>query len=385
MEFLYDPGMARPIKPLEITSLQEDQLKQLIGNPTTPQRDARRARIILLRSEGHGQKEVADRVGVNRPVVSHWENRFKKEGMAGLQERKRSGRNSTVDEKIKGEIISESTRPPRGRTQWSTRSMARAKGVSNQTVHKLWKANGIKPHLTRTFKLSNDKQFEAKFWDVIGLYLSPPDRSLVLCCDEKSQCQALERTQPGLPLGVGHIRTATHDYIRHGTLTLFAALSYLDGKIFRQTAARHTHAEWLGFLKHVDKETPEGLTLHLIIDNYSTHKHPKVRSWIKWRNQRHAAAHGMPRLELHFTPTSSSWMNMVERFFRDLTVDCVRDGSFGSVKELEESIERYLLERDLNPVRYKWNAKGEEILKKINRAREALEKELCTDKCQTVH
>jgi len=377
--------MARPIKPLEITSVQEDQLKQLIGNPTTPQRDARRARIILLRSEGYGQREVADRVGVNRPVISHWETRFKKEGMAGLQERKRSGRNPTVDEKTKGEIISESTRPPPGRTQWSTRSMARAKGVSNQTVHKLWKTNGIKPHVTRTFKLSNDKQFETKFWDVIGLYLSPPDRSLVLCCDEKSQCQALERTQPGLPLGVGHIRTATHDYIRHGTLTLFAALSYLDGKIFRQTAARHTHAEWLRFLKHVDKETPEGLTLHLIIDNYSTHKHPKVRSWVKWRNQRHAKAQGVPRLELHFTPTSSSWMNMVERFFRDLTVDCVRDGSFGSVRELEESIEKYLQERDLNPVRYTWKAKGEEILKKINRAREALKNELCTDNSQTVH
>lgn len=371
--------MTRPIKTLEITSDQKKQLKQMTVNPTTPQRDVRRARMILLRSQGHGQKEVAVMVGVNRPVVSRWETRFKEQGMAGLMERKRSGRNPSVDEKTKGEIISEATRPPPGKTQWSTRSMARAKGVSNQTVHKLWNANGIKPHVTRTFKLSNDKNFEAKFWDVIGLYLSPPDRSLVLCCDEKSQCQALERTQPGLPLGVGHIRTATHDYIRHGTLTLFAALSYLDGKIFRRTASRHTHVEWLGFLKQVDKETPEGLTLHLIIDNYSTHKHPKVKSWIKWRNDRHAKANGVPRMEVHFTPTSSSWMNLVERFFRDLTVDCVRDGSFGSVRELEEAIEKYLQERDLNPVRYTWKAKGEEILKKINRAREAMERELCID------
>jgi transposase len=366
--------MARPIQPLDLTPDERTELQQMAGNPTTPQRDARRARIILLRGEGFSQMEVAEKVGVNRPIVSQWESRFKKEGMAGLQERKRSGRKPTVDEKIKGEIISESTRPPPGRTQWSTRSMAKAKGVSNQTVHKLWKANGIKPHVTRTFKLSNDKNFEAKFWDVIGLYLSPPDRSLVLCCDEKSQCQALERTQPGLPLGVGHIRTATHDYIRHGTLTLFAALNYLDGKIFRRIASRHTHTEWLGFLKQVDQETPEGLTLHLIIDNYATHKHPKVRSWIKWRNQRHSKKHGVPRMELHFTPTSSSWMNMVERFFRDLTVDCVRDGSFGSVKELESSIESYLVDRDLNPVRYTWKAKGEEILKKISRARDALER-----------
>jgi transposase len=201
-----------------------------------------------------------------------------------------------------------------------------------------------------------------QFWDVIGLYLNPPQKALVLCCDEKSQCQALERTQPGLPLGVGHIRTQTHDYIRHGTVTLFAALSYLDGKILSQTKQRHTHKEWLQFLKHLDEESPADLDLHLIVDNYSTHKHPKVKAWL--------AKH--PRMHIHFTPTSSSWMNLVERFFRDLTEDVVRDGSFGSTRQLTEAIVAYLAERNLNPVRYEWRAQGAEILEKIQRARQKL-------------
>jgi transposase len=233
--------------------------------------------------------------------------------------------------------------------------------VSVGTVHALWQANDIKPHLTRTFKLSNDPQFEAKFWDVIGLYLNPPDRVLVLCCDEKSQCQALERTQPSLPLGMGHIKTRTHDYIRHGTVTLFAALSYRDGKILSCTAERHTHKEWLAFLKVIARETPLGLEIHLIMDNYATHKHPTVKAWL--------ARH--PRFHLHFTPTSSSWLNLVERFFRDLTEDVVREGSFGSVRELVCAMETYLTERNLAPKRYVWKKKGEEILAKIARTRTA--------------
>jgi transposase len=278
-----------------------------------------------------------------------------------------------VSEKVKAEIISEALQPPPGHTQWSTRKMARAKGVSNQTVHKLWRANEIKPHIKRTFKLSNDKRFEEKFWDVIGLYLNPPDRALVLCCDEKSQCQALERTQPGLPLGIGHVRTATHDYTRHGTITLFAALNYLDGKIFHNTAPSHTHREWLAFLKQIDRETPDGLCLHLIIDNYSTHKHEKVRSWIKRRNRRHRKQHMDDRIVLHFTPTSCSWMNPVERFFRDITVDCIRDGSFSSVKELVDSIPCDPDGRNLRPVAYHRHAGGAKFLEKTVRARNALQ------------
>jgi transposase len=240
--------------------------------------------------------------------------------------------------------------------------MAQHTGVSSATVQRLWEANDIKPHLTRTFKLSNDRHFEEKFWDVIGLYLDPPDRALVLCCDEKSQCQALERTQPGLPLGIGHIRTRTHDYVRHGTITLFAALNYLNGKIISRTAQRHTHRQWLDFLKQIDRETPAHLHLHLIVDNYATHKHPKVKAWL--------ARH--PRVFLHFTPTSSSWMNLVERFFRDLTVDVVREGSFMSTRQLTQSIMLYLDERNLAPRRYVWKKSGADILASIQRAREAM-------------
>ena len=363
--------MARPIRVLSISDAQRKELESIVSRPTASQRQAQRSRIILMRANGVSQEEVARTVGVNRPVVVHWEKRFRAGGLEGLNESRRTGRPPVLSEEIKAQIISEVVRPPSGHTQWSTRKMARAKGVSNQTVHKLWRANDLKPHLKRTFKLSRDQQFETKFWDVIGLYLDPPDRALVLCCDEKSQCQALERTQPGLPLGMGHVRTATHDYIRHGTLTLFAALSYMDGKIFRQTAPRHTHKQWLAFLKKLDAETPPDLTLHLVIDNYSTHKHPKVKSWIKWRNARQRKDHGLERIVLHFTPTSSSWMKLVERFFRDLTVDCVQDGSFTSIEELSAAIEAYLLQRDLNPVRYQWKAEGKAILEKIQRARAA--------------
>jgi hypothetical protein len=241
--------------------------------------------------------------------------------------------------------------------------MAKAVGLSHDSVRRIWRDHGIKPHLTRTFKLSTDPLFEEKFWDVIGLYLNPPDKALVLCCDEKSQCQALERTQPGLPLGIGHIRTRTHDYERHGTITLFAALSYLEGKVLSRTEPCHTHVEWLRFLKQIDRETPKELTIHLIVDNYCTHKNATVKQWLV----RHR------RFVVHFTPTSSSWMNLVERFFRDLTEDVVREGSFGSVRELVHAIERYLADRNANPMPYRWKAKGKEILRKIQRARAALQ------------
>ena len=366
--------MARPIHTLAASAEQKRALRQVINAPSTPQRDVRRAWIILNRAEGLSQVATAQRVGVRRRIVSHWEKRFASNGLAGLQELRRSGRKPRLSEQIKASIISTATQPPAGRTRWSTRTMARAQCVSNSTVQNLWHANDIKPHLTRTFKLSTDPQFEPKFWDVIGLYLNPPDRALVLCCDEKSQCQALERTQPGLPLGVGHISTRTHDYTRHGTVTLFAALNYLDGHIFRQVGARHTHVEWLAFLKQLDRETPQDLTLHLIIDNYATHKHPKVRGWIRWRNQRQHKAHGIERIALHFTPTSSSWMNLVERFFRDITEDAIREGSFKHVRELTQTIETYMAERDLKPKRYVWKAQGQAILEKIHRARAAAKK-----------
>ena len=248
--------------------------------------------------------------------------------------------------------------------------MALKAGVSKATVQRLWAANDIKPHLARTFKLSKDKQFETKFWDVIGLYLDPPEKALILCCDEKSQCQALERTQPGLPLGIGHIKTKTHDYIRHGTLTLFAALNYLEGKLITRIAQRHRHQEWLAFLKIIDGQTPPGLDIHLIADNYATHKHAEVKRWL--------AKH--PRFHMHFTPTSSSWLNLVERFFRDLT-DFITEKSFASVGELSDAIIGFLAEHNKTSKRYVWRAKGEDILRKIEAARKAMAANQATLPC----
>jgi transposase len=353
--------MARPIRGLELDSDQRKELKALVRAATTPQRTVLRARIILACADGCSQAAAAKLVGVRRRIVTKWCGRFRRQGLAGLADAPGRGRKSSLGADRRAMILTQATQPPKGRTRHSVRSMARAAKVSVSTVHALWRANDIKPHLTRTFKMSNDPHFETKFWDVIGLYLNPPDRALVLCCDEKSQCQALERTQPGLPLGVGHIRTRTHDYIRHGTVTLFAALSYLDGKILSRTAPRHTHQEWLAFLKQIERETPAGLAIHLIIDNYATHKHPVVKAWL--------ARH--PRFHCHFTPTSSSWLNLVERFFRDLTEEVVREGSFTSVGQLVRAMEAYLAERNLSPKRYVWRKQGEEILAKIAKARAA--------------
>ena len=354
--------MPRTTDLLEVSAAQHRELDRLIAAPTTPQRVVRRARIVLARARGWTQLATAAELGVSRPSVIRWERRFAALGVDGLlKDAPGRGRKGSIDESQKDKLITQATQPPPNRTRWSVRSMAKQVGVSPASVQRIWSANDIKPHLTRTFKLSRDPNFEAKFWDVIGLYLNPPDRALVLCCDEKSQCQALERTQPGLPLGLGHIRTRTHDYIRHGTVTLFAALNYLDGKILSTTAEHHTHVEWLAFLKKLHRQTPPELALHLIVDNYATHKHPVVRAWLN----KH------PRIHVHFTPTGSSWLNLVERFFRQLTDDVVRDGSFTSVSELVTAINVHLAHHNLKPTPYRWKAKGAAILEKIQRARQA--------------
>ena len=344
---------------IELAPQEAEELSRRARATTISVRDRRRAEIIVLSAQGLTQQHIAEQLGISRVAVNRWVGRFALHRLDGLTDRAGRGRKPWLAQTAVQQVVEQAVTPPPHLGRWSCRTMARAAGISPASVQRLWAASEIKPHLSRTFKLSNDKRFEEKFWDVIGLYLNPPDRALVLCCDEKSQCQALERTQPGLPLGVGHIKTRTHDYIRHGTVTLFAALSYLDGKILSRTAEQHTHKEWLTFLKLIDRETPGGLEIHLIMDNYATHKHPAVKSWL--------ARH--PRFHLHFTPTSSSWLNLVERFFRDLTQDVVREGSFGSVRELVRSMETYLAERNLAPKRYVWRKKGEEILAKISRAR----------------
>jgi transposase len=306
---------------------------------------------------------VATRLNTSMRTVSIWSSRFEAAGLDGLDDKGGQGRRPSLPEAKVARVIAEATRPPRGRSRWSVRSMAHHAGVSPSTVQRIWAKNDLKPHITKTFKLSNDPKFEEKFWDVIGLYLDPPEKALVLCCDEKSQCQALERSQPGLPLAPRHPRTRTHDYKRHGTVTLFAALDYLEGKLISRTEQRHTHVEWLRFLKQIEREVPAGLAIHLIIDNYATHKHAKVRAWLDKR----------PRFKVHFTPTGSSWLNLVERFFADLTGDVIRSGSFGSVKELVRDIDAYLTGRNAAPKPYRWKAKGAAILAKINRARAALD------------
>jgi transposase len=357
--------MSRPIEVLEVDSAQRAELERIVRAPTSSQRTVLRARIVLARGQGLSQVQAAKQVGVQRTVVSLWSRRFANKGLAGLEDAPGRGRPETLSSKARNRVIVDCVQPPPGRTRWSVRTMAQHARVSPATVQRLWQANDIKPHLTRTFKLSNDRHFEEKFWDVIGLYLNPPERALVLCCDEKSQCQALERTQPGLPLGCGHIHTRTHDYTRHGTLTLFAALNYLDGKIISRTAKKHTHRQWLTFLKQIDHDTPPELDLHMIVDNYATHKHPRIKSWL--------ARH--PRVHMHFTPTSSSWMNLIERFFRDLTVDVVREGSFTSTHQLATAIMDYLSDRNLAPRRYVWKKSGAEILASIQRARLALSRQ----------
>jgi len=354
--------MARPKLALELSSEQRSELNRLVKAPSTPQKMVLRARIGLLAAEGKDNDEIAAELGTSRVTVGLWRQRILDLGLAGLEEAPRPGRPVSVEVTRIRTVLTEVVQPPKGKARWSCRSMARHSGLSASTVQRLWAANDLKPHRTRTFKLSNDAQFEAKFWDIIGLYLEPPTRAVVLCCDEKSQCQALERTQPGLPLGQGHIATRTHDYYRHGTVTLFAALNYLNGKILAERAPRHRHQEWLKFLRKIEAEVPEALEVHLILDNYATHKHPRVLSWLAKR----------PRFKLHFTPTSASWLNLVERFFRDLSQDVVLPGSFTSLSDLVAAIWSYLEERNLKPKRYEWRAQGQVILDKLRRARQAL-------------
>ncbi len=369
--------MARPKLPLPLSPAQRAALQRLVQAPSTPQKMVRRARIALLAAEGKDNSQIAVELRTSHVTVGQWRQRFLDLGLAGLQEAPRPGRPSNLPAHQVQTALNEVVQPPKGRARWSCRSMARHSGLSHSAVQRLWAANDLKPHRTRTFKLSNDPQFETKFWDIVGLYLDPPTRALVLCCDEKSQCQALERTQPGLPLGQGHIATRTHDYYRHGTVTLFAALNYLNGKILAERAARHRHQEWLQFLQVIEKAAPVGVAVHLILDNYATHKHPKVLRWLAQR----------PHFHLHFTPTSASWLNLVERFFRDLSQDVVLPGSFASVGELVAAIWDYLAERNLKPHRYEWRAEGQVILEKIRRARAALARASVVpkDSSETLH
>jgi len=340
---------------------ERKKLMQLARSRTASVRLVRRTQIVLLAATGRDNAAIAMELGIGRVQVGRWRMRYAQGGLAAIErDLPRGGRRAKVDA---AEIVRLTTQTlPAAATHWSTRTLAAKAGVSDTTVLRVWQRHGLKPHLVRGFKVSRDPQFVAKLEDIVGLYLSPPEHALVLCCDEKSQVQALDRTQPGLPLKKGRAQTMTHDYKRHGTTTLFAALNVLDGKIIGQCQQRHTHAEWLKFLRQIDRETPRDKALHLIADNYATHKHPKVQRWL--------ARH--PRFEMHFTPTSASWLNMVERFFRDLATARLRRGVFTSVPELVTAIDAYVAVHNTDPKPFIWTKSARDILQKVIRANRRL-------------
>jgi transposase len=329
-----------------------------------PLRVVERARIVLLAADGLENKQIARRLHSTQEKAARWRKRFLAGGITALQkDAPRPGKPRTITEqKVKKVVEMTLHRKPANATHWSTRTMARAAGISEASVRRIWRAHGLKPHPVRTFKLSRDPEFTEKLEDIVGLYLSPPEHAMVLCADEKSQIQALDRTQPGLPMKKGRCGTMTHDYKRNGTAMLFAALDAMEGDVITMCEDRHRHQEWLKFLRVIDDIVPPEKQIHMIVDNYATHKHPKVQRWLS----RH------PRFHMHFTPTGCSWLNMVERFFRDLTQNRLRRGIFRSIEELIEAIGNYIDNHNENPKPFIWTAKAADILEKVKRARTAL-------------
>ena len=350
---------------MPIAKSQREVLQTLARSRTAPHRQVQRARVLLLAADGTANTQIAASVGVSAATVKTWRERFQQDGLKdlGVVRPGRGRKRQISDEKV-AEIVQATLHDkPDGETHWSCRTMAKAHGVSPATVQLIWSARGLKPHLVKTFKLSNDKRFEEKLVDVVGLYLDPPEKAVVLCMDEKSQIQALDRTQASLPMKKGRAGTMTHDYKRNGTTTLFAALDVLTGKVIGQCLPRHRHEEFLKFLRTIDREVPTGLQVHLILDNYSTHKHENVKKWL--------GKH--PRFHLHFIPTSSSWLNMVERWFGKLDDKAIRRGIFNSVPDLITAIETYLTANNTSPTPFVWTATAQQILAKVRRGRVALD------------
>ena len=354
----------RKIERILISAVDHERLERLVRDRNTPQKVVWRARIVLLAGEGLTAEGIAAAVGKSLLTVRRWRRRYVAKGVDGLlRDATRPSRvKPLAAEKIEQVVHMTLHEKPPNATHWSVRRMAKVAGISYSSVQRIWHAHGLKPHLVKTFKVSRDKNFTAKVEDVVGLYLNPPDKALVLCVDEKSQIQALDRTQPGLPMKKGRAGTMTHDYKRNGTTTLFAALNMLDGSVIGTCMPRHRHREFLRFLRLIDQQTPAGLDLHLIADNYATHKTPAVRRWIK--------AH--PRFHLHFTPTSASWLNMVERFFAAITRNRIRRGAFNSVAELKSAIMEYLENHNADPKPFIWTKSPGQILEKVARAKQVL-------------
>ncbi len=349
---------------VELSLEQRTVLERLVRQRSKPARLIERARIVLLAADGLENKQIAKRMRMTPEKAARWRSRFLEGGVAALEkDASRPGRTRIItDRRVKAVVKMTLEETPANATHWSTRTMARAASISEASVRRIWRAHGLKPHQVRTFKLSRDPAFTEKLEDIVGLYLNPPEHAMVLCADEKSQIQALDRTQPGLPMKKGRCGTMTHDYKRNGTATLFAALDALEGQVISMCDDRHRHQEWLKFLRGIDYVVPKDKQIHMIVDNYATHKHPKVERWLR----RH------PRFHMHFTPTGCSWLNMVERFFRDLTENRLRRGVFRSVEELIAAIDQYIDCHNENPKPFIWTAKATDILEKVKRARATL-------------
>jgi len=345
---------------IELTDVERAELVSMARSRSLPAALALRARIVLAcEGSGKASTEAAKTLGIDRNTVNKWRARYARDRISGLYDELRPGRPRTVDDERVSELINKTlhTKPADGSTHWSTRGLASETGISKSTVARYLKVFQLKPHRVESFKLSTDPLFVEKLRDVVGLYLNPPENALVLCVDEKSQCQALERTQPMLPLGLGYVEGVTHDYVRHGTTTLFAALNVLNGTILAECKPRHRHQEFLAFLRSIDKAVPAELDVHCIVDNYASHKHPKVKAWLAHR----------PRWHMHFVPTYSSWLNQVERFFAIITDKAIRRGSFASVKELTKKIDSFVSQYNENCKPFTWTATADSILAKLAR------------------
>lgn len=348
----------RPKQPIALSDQEHEQLSSIVRSRSLPHGLVTRAQIVLMAAEGVTNNEIADILGLSAQSVCKWRQRYVQQGISGLHDELRPGRPRSVsDEQVAALIRKTLKTKPKDGTHWTIRSMAKESKLSRPTVHRVWKAFGLQPHRQRHFKLSTDPFFVEKVRDIVGLYLNPPDKAMVLCVDEKSQVQALDRTQPLLPMGIGYVEGVTHDYVRHGTTTLFAALDIATGTVLTSCKRRHRHQEYLQFLTQIDKNVPEDLDIHLVVDNYATHKHAKVKRWLAAR----------PRYQVHYTPTYASWLNQVEIWFNIVTQKAIRRGTFRNVKDLVSKIDQFVNHYNKETKAFVWTATAESILEKIKK------------------
>ncbi len=348
----------RPKAPMILSEQEQIQLKSIISSRSLPSGLVARARVVLMAAEGISNNQISEKIGLSPQAVCKWRQRYLKQGISGLHDELRLGRPRTITDEMVAALIRKTLdTKPKNATHWTVRSLAKGTTVSREAVHRIWNAFGLQPHRQRNFKLSTDPFFVEKVRDIVGLYLDPPDKALVLCVDEKSQIQALDRTQPILPIGLGYVEGVTHDYVRHGTTTLFAALDIATGQVWARCHRRHRHQEYLNFLKTIEANVPETLDVHLVVDNYATHKHPQVKRWL--------AIH--PRYQVHYTPTYASWLNQVEIWFHLITQRAIRRGTFKSTKDLVAKIDHAVKLHNLNTKPFVWTATADSILDKIKR------------------